>query len=74
LAAPCPEVAYLFLGRLVDRSGKLGRQQRFGELVVPRVRRQRGAEIDEVAVEVATLFGDAAQPGETVRIDRVHRE
>src|SRR5205823_2678096 len=50
------------------------RHQSVGQRVIFRVLWQLLREIDEVAVEIDVLLGDAAYPGEAVRVDGVDEE
>ena len=55
-------------GRVVPHLG----HDRVGQLVVPRVGRQRRVEVDAVTIEVDVIFVDSPHPPESVRVDRVH--
>ena len=61
----------LRLGLLEHRAGQFRRQQRVGQLIIAGIRRQRLGEIDMVAVQIHAFLGDAAQPGEAMRVDRM---
>ncbi len=57
--------------RRLARLAPFARTDRLVQLLVAVVARQRLAVVDEVAVEVDILLGDAADPGEAVRVDGV---